>query len=77
MPGPNETGGLAWGKLLLGIGVVILSASFAFAGDEWWQFVTAAVAGVLGLVLLITGTRELVVRRRVQLAARDEERGND
>jgi hypothetical protein len=76
IPGPNETSGLAWGKLLLGIGVLILGASFAFSGSEWWQFVTAAVAGVFGLILLITGTRELALRRRAQLTARDEEREN-
>lgn len=76
MPNPNETDGLAWAKVLLGIGGLILGTSLAFAGGPWWQLVTAAVAVVLGVVLLITGIRSLATRRREQLVAEDGERGD-
>ena len=72
--GPNETAGLAWGKILIGVGVLILGASFAFAGGPWWQLVTAAVVAALGLVLLITGLRDRSAYRQVQLKAQDEQR---
>lgn len=75
-PNPNETDGLAWAKVLVGVGVLILGTSLAFAGGPWWQSVTAAVAVVLGVVLAITGIRSLATRRRQKLAAGDEERGD-
>lgn len=72
MLGPNETRSLAWGKILMGVGVLVFSASSAFGSGALWQLVTAAAAGIFGLSLLITGMRNLSARRKEQLKARDE-----
>jgi len=77
MVGSNETVSLAWGKILMGVGVLIFGTSSVLAGGPLWQLVTAAAAVAFGLVLVITGIRGLVGRRREQLKARDEELGRD
>ncbi|KFF58257.1 hypothetical protein JF66_19895 [Cryobacterium sp. MLB-32] len=77
MVGSNETVSLAWGKILMGVGVLIFGTSSVLGGGPLWQLVTAAAAVAFGLVLVITGLRSLVARRREQLKARDEDLGRD
>jgi len=75
MVGSNETVSLSWGKILMGVSVVIFGASSMLGGGELWQIVTAAAAVAFGLTLVITGLRGLLARRREHRRARDEELG--
>lgn len=74
MPMPDETTsvGLAWGKSLLGVAALIFSVSFVLAAREWWQFVTFGVMALLGIVLLVSGARDIVASRREKRVSRDE-----
>ncbi|GAA2932629.1 hypothetical protein GCM10010458_14590 [Microbacterium luteolum] len=74
MPMPDETTSvsLAWGKSLLGVAALIFSVSIVLAAGEWWQFVTFGVMVLLGVVLLVSGVRDIVASRREKQVSRDE-----
>ena len=73
----TESASRAWGKILLGVSVVIFGASSAFGSREWWELVSAAFGVAFGLIVLITGLRYLSAHRRGQLTAPDEDPADD
>ncbi|MDQ0726354.1 hypothetical protein [Microbacterium sp. W4I20] len=68
----NTSVSLAWGKLLLGIAALIFSVSSALSAQEWWQFVFAGVLVLLGVVLLVSGSRDLIARMRESRLPQDD-----
>jgi ABC-type phosphate transport system permease subunit len=68
----NTSVSLAWGKLLLGIAAMIFSVSSALSAQEWWQFVFAGVLVLLGVVLLVSGSRDLIARMRESRLPQDD-----
>lgn len=63
---------LSWGNVLLGISALIFSVSSALSAQEWWQFVFAGVLVLLGVVLLVSGSRDLVTRMRERRLPQDD-----
>lgn len=68
----NTSVRLAWGKALLGIAALIFSVSSALSAQEWWQFVFAGVLVLLGVVLLVSGSRDLIARMRESRLPQDD-----
>lgn len=46
--------------------------SFVLAAGEWWQFVTFGVMVLLGVVVLVSGVRDIAASRREKQVSRDE-----
>lgn len=66
MQTPDATDSLkmSWGKSLIGVGLLILSASFGLSGGPWWQVVSAGVIAVLAVLLIFSGARGVLAYRR-------------
>lgn len=70
MPTPDATESrtLSWGKSLIGVGLLILSASYAFSGGPWWQILSAGVFAVVAVLLIVSGVRGIIAYRHARRA---------
>lgn len=72
MTGEQESVLLGCAKILFFIPALIFSVSYALDASELWQFITAALAALFGIVLLVSGVRDVVSQYRARQRAIDE-----
>lgn len=65
--------GWMWWNFFIAAGAVAFSLRLASDANEWWEFTTIAIMGVLAVVLLTQGVRGVLARRR-RARERQEER---